>query len=361
MTAKVKNLKAVARLMTIAFCSVLVFATCSKNDLDLEESLPIEGITMEQYVKEIVLPYVADGKVNSCELIADNGKEVYRIDVANTVVSYRFVVKVEAGKIEAVLTGNNFVRAKSSSSGVDEEDFISDEEARGIALNLTRGGQITLCRLSYIHGEAEYEVVVINGEFTYQIFIDGYTGIINRFTRDSTPITIPVNPDNPQTNVTAEAAQSIALAKVGGGIVARVETHYAPHGIDFHVIIVNGNYRYCVHINASKGTVVNMHVHPITTVDPKANGYAAAISAEEAKAIAIQSVGGCDSGEGGDVVAMSARADCICVVTECKLEYKPHLGGLTYHIHVAKGQYEYCVELSATTGDVFKVEARYKP
>ena len=346
----VNNLKNVARLMTIALCSMLIFAACSKDNIT--EEPPIDGITMEQYAQEIVLAYVPDGKVISSKLTTAAGVDVYHIEIANSVVSYGFVVKPAAGVLEGTLIKKENLMVTKSAGDVDWDDFISDDDARDIALNLTGGGEITLCKLTYIHGEAEYEVHVVNGDLTYEIFIDGYTGIINRFVRYSTPIvTIPTypgypdnpNPNYPETNVTAETAQTIALAKVGGGTVARVETKYHPHGIEFNVLIVNGDLKYCVHINANTGYIINLHADQITTVAANAYGYTPAVSADNAKAIAIQSAGG--SG----------------IVTECKLEYKPHLGALSYHIHVAKGQYEYCVELNAATGVVFKVEPRYKP
>ena len=216
-------------------------------------------------------------------------------------------------------------------------------------LYLAGGGEVTLCKLTYVHGEAEYEVVVVDGTMTYEIFIDGYTGIINRFTRYSTPIVIPpsypenpTNSENPQTSATIETAKNTALARVEGGTVARVETKYHKHGTEFHVLIVNGDYRYCVHVDASTGYVVNLHSDQITMIASNAYGYTPTISENQAKTIAIQSA------DGG-------------IVTECKLEYKKHLATLIYHVHVAKEQYEYCVEVNANTTAVLKVEPRYKP
>jgi len=146
-----------------------------------------------------------------------------------------------------------------------------------------------------------------------------------------------------QVNYTAEQAQSAALDAVGGGTVARTETHYPPHGgAEYKILIVSGNYRFCVHVDGYGGNVTNYHADLITKTGPSAYGYSAAVSAEKAKSIAVEKAGG-------------------GVVTDCNLDYKPHIGALTYHIHVANGQYEYCVELSAETGDVYKVEPRYKP
>jgi len=83
----------------------------------------------------------------------------------------------------------------------------------------------------------------------------------------------------------------------------------------------------------------------ITKVGPGGypNGAKVAIDADKAKAMAIKNAGG--SG----------------VITECNLDYKPHVGAMTYHIHVSNGEYEYCSEIDASTGTVYKVEQRYKP
>jgi len=147
-----------------------------------------------------------------------------------------------------------------------------------------------------------------------------------------------------QAKTTAEDAKNTALAKVGGGTVVRVETKYPPHGMEYKVMIVAGDNRHDVHISAGSGQIINYHADKITKTAPHAQGRntAGIISAEQAKSIAIKAA------DGG-------------IITDCNLDYPPHLAALTYHIHVGKGQYEYCVELYAATGVVFKVEPRYKP
>jgi len=146
-------------------------------------------------------------------------------------------------------------------------------------------------------------------------------------------------------NYTAEDAQNIALEKVGYGTVARTETHYTPRGsIEYHVIIVDDEYRHDVHVSAYNGSITEYKIDMITKTGRAAYQYGgiAVISAEDAKSIAIQYTG---SG----------------FITDCKLDYTPRVRTLTYHVHVAIGQYEHCVELDASTGSVNKVEPRYKP
>jgi beta-lactamase regulating signal transducer with metallopeptidase domain/uncharacterized membrane protein YkoI len=166
-----------------------------------------------------------------------------------------------------------------------------------------------------------------------------------------TPVTtLLVKPDvygypPAQANITPEAAQISALARVGGGTVARTETRYLRHGgMEYKVIVVNGDYKYNVHINAYDGNIINYHMDQITKARPRTyySNTEPVVSADRAKSVAIQNAGG-------------------GIVTDCNLDYKPHIGALTYHIHVANGQYEYCLELDAATGVVYKVEQRHKP
>ena len=351
---KLNDFKNVIRLMTILLCGVLVFTACN-NDIidDALETNELESIITGAQAIEAALVYFPGGVVKSCELINndddDDESEIKLYNVAISLKEDNFGVFVNAISAAVEWITNE---ADIISRSVDFNNFIGDDEARSIALNLAGGGQITLCRLSYNNGEAEYEVGVINGDMTYFITIDAYTGEVVRFTRDSitqpndptepsTPTT-PTTPTTPATNVTIENAKSIALSRVGGGTIARVETKYHKHGVEFNVLIVKGDYRYCVHVNSSTGYVSNMHTDLITTVASNAYGYSAAVSSNQAKTIAIQCAGG-------------------GIVTECKLEYKKSSGALIYHVHVANGQYEYCVEINASSSAVIKIEPRYKP
>ncbi|MDR0293777.1 MAG: M56 family metallopeptidase [Oscillospiraceae bacterium] len=81
---------------------------------------------------------------------------------------------------------------------------------------------------------------------------------------------------------------------------------------------------------------------PVATVDANIYDTAGIIEADEAKAIAIETAGG-------------------GVVTECRLENRPLEKFLVYHVHVAVGQWEHCVEIIAETGSIHKHEPRYKP
>jgi uncharacterized membrane protein YkoI len=200
----------------------------------------------------------------------------------------------------------------------------------------------------YIKGDIDMDNLdVYLGQIRNHLLNLNETG--TEFTRDLTPPTgkPPVTPgtaNRQQAKVSIEDAVNTALATTGGGTVVRVETKNPPHGMEYIIMIVDGDNRYNVHVNANSGQINNYHTDRITKVAHNAKGRdtSGIISAESAKSIALKIA------DGG-------------IITDCNLDFPPHLGVLTYHIHVGKGQYEYCVELFASTGVVFKVEPRHKP
>lgn len=146
-----------------------------------------------------------------------------------------------------------------------------------------------------------------------------------------------------QPAISAEEAEDIALDAAGGGVVARAELKFPRHGAEYKIIIVDDEYRYDVHVDGSNGTVRKFKSHQIYRISASAynSGTVASIDADSAVDIAIEMA------EGG-------------IVTDCTLSYKRHPGILAYHIHIADGQYETCIEIDAVSGDVFKVEHRIK-
>lgn len=260
------------------------------------------------------------------------------------------------------------------SDTLNMNSFIGDERAKAIALEHVGDGQVTKCSLSYQQGGAEYVVEVLAESRSYQFIIDAYTGNVELFTQETVQVEIPktsitsepepqptsttdtpvlpktIEPIAPSTgygyqqaeaNISADSAQAAALSKVGGGTVASIKTKNHRHGTEHKVVIVKDDYKYDVHVSANDGSVLKMKTSPITKVGPNVNNTAAAIDAETAKSLAIQSAGG-------------------GIITECKLQYKRHEGTMAYHIHVANGQYNYCVEVEATTGTIYKVEPKYQ-
>ena len=141
-----------------------------------------------------------------------------------------------------------------------------------------------------------------------------------------------------------ERAREIALAAVGGGIVGRTETLYHKDGGIRHykVLIVHNGYKYDVDVDASDGAIKKMNASRITTTDAHMYDAADTLHTDRVAAIAVEAAGG-------------------GVVTKCGLEHKPREGTLFYHVHVARGEWEYCMEIAPDTGAIRSCKQRYKP
>ena len=292
--------------------------------------------------------------------------------------------------ILAVITGGVLVVYANT---VDMNSFIGDERAQTIALELTGGGQVTVCRLSYDRGEAKYEIGINSGNAAYIIFIDAYTGDLERFTRELTTqtlspqtqvaeqppaVTAPQQPVTPQPQVTPQPpvatapqqpvmpqvpvtqqvqyaitpqqpvmgwgvltpveARSIAMDYFGRGTIVRHETksNY------IKVCIQVGNEHHDIKINYN-GLIREHKVRQISYVNSKAWVYdhSSLIGFDRAAALAIGMMGG--NG----------------VVIENELDFKKNVG-LVYKIKVVIDQMEHTMEMYASNGSIYKFESKYK-
>ena len=155
----------------------------------------------------------------------------------------------------------------------------------------------------------------------------------------------PLNTAESNTIINREQAKEIAVMLIGGGVAARAETKFDIDGVITHykvIAVFDGN-RYDIDINAHDGDLLNMKMDRITTIDANVTDTTGALGADKAKAIAEESVGG-------------------GIVTQCRLELKPLDNIFVYHVHVADGEYEFCVEIDARTGALnHETDMRHKP
>jgi len=291
---------------------------------------------------DIVLTVVPNGKVSSVTVTETHeGLPVYKVSVVDGGTRYEFFVNTATGHVEG-FTKEELIAPPMAANTLRMDAFISDKQAQATALEHAGGGYITKCLLSHSDGGgAVYEVGVLNGSVSYVFVINAYTGEVKRYTRAAAPVQATPAPPAAvaQAAPTTRANTSVenaALARVGGGTVVRVETKHKKNGtVEYKVIIVNGDNRYDVTVTGNSVTKVN--THRITQV----YNTAGLVDVESAKSLAIQRAGG-------------------GIVTEVKLDFKKRENISLYHIHVGRGQNEYCVKINAVTGVVQSVDNKHK-
>ena len=150
---------------------------------------------------------------------------------------------------------------------------------------------------------------------------------------------IPILKDNE--SMSFKQIKEIALAEVGGGAVALVETKNDLKGeiVYYTVTITYNESRYEVDVDRRDGAVKNIKAEWITTVDANVSDISGTIEADRAKIIATKNVDG--------------------VVIMCKLENEPLENIFIYHIHVAKDEtWKYCMFVDAVTGSIYRIEQK---
>ena len=140
--------------------------------------------------------------------------------------------------------------------------------------------------------------------------------------------------------ISEEQAKQAALETAGGGSVVKIK-FTTDDGIKVYEIdIINGNYEYEITVHAETGKILDVDKERIHSANPGEStepGQDAIISQEEASAIALEAAGG------GSVVKIKLDTDD---------------GVKVYEVDVINGNFEYEIEILASTGDVLKTEKK---
>lgn len=147
----------------------------------------------------------------------------------------------------------------------------------------------------------------------------------------------PINANVAQANViSVDQARSIALEKVGGGQVVKTELDYEKHGAEYEVLVVQGEMKYEVDINAYNSSVIKIEKRPIDQI--KIAVTSDMISPAKAKEYAINQTG-------------------TGVVVDCELEYED--GVAIYEVEVMKDNVKYEYTINAVTSAILKSEVKH--
>lgn len=216
------------------------------------------------------------------------------------------------------------------------------DKALEIILARTGGGTVVKCELDYI-GNADtgirvYEIEVINGNTKYEVEIGVDDLKIYSFeesisTKDRSAA-LPA-----ATDITAEKAVEIALAKTGGGETTKWELNGKGSHKVYRIEIVSETIKYTMDVRASDSEIMNYKEKEVNpdkinkTSQPTTNPIL--IEADEAKKIALDR-------------AVSGK------VEECELDLEK--GVWIYEIEIKDGKTEYEADINAETGEILKFE-----
>lgn len=194
--------------------------------------------------------------------------------------SMKLVTKLLAGTLVigglgvsmyTTMAGNELVAAKTNElvQTIDTETttstkVISVEKAKEIALDASKGGQVTRVHLEEEYGQKEYEIEIINQDIEYDVDLDAVTGKILKMDQDSQDNDYDYNDDNYELQnvspkISLEEAKKIALTKVKGTVVeVSVDDDYQ---LVYEVEINTNDYREAeVEVDAMTGDILTVEM-----------------------------------------------------------------------------------------------------
>lgn len=192
------------------------------------------------------------------------------------------VVLIAAIFVLALAFISDSVYAASNAKGANIEAAttaaaeISAEQAKEIALDYVGGGTVTKCTRDYENGKQVYEIAIVYGDKKYEMDIGVYDSEITDYEEkyrningNSYPSTVDSTSSASQsqasaaTEISAEQAKEIALARAGGGSVTKCKLDYENGKQVYEIEIVNGNKKYEMDVGVYDSQITDYEVETI--------------------------------------------------------------------------------------------------
>lgn len=148
----------------------------------------------------------------------------------------------------------------------DTTTKVTVENVKEIALTTVGGGTVTKCEMENKDGRSVYDITVIHGDKKYEMNINASTAKLTNYTINTidqsgnsttfSSSSLSTSTQSSTSEIISSKAQSIALARVGGGIVTKCKTDYEHRRLVYEVEIRYNGWEYEIDIDAATGEVV---------------------------------------------------------------------------------------------------------
>lgn len=172
------------------------------------------------------------------------------------VLSMVFTVFLALGVFSFFVVNSQSIDARVAVMGPGAGNYIGIEQAKAIAIERAGGGQVIKSELDYEDHGAEYELIVVNGDFRYDIDINAYTGTVMKMeSKNIDRLKMPVRADM----ISPARAKEIAIGQAGGGIVFDCELDYDDGMAVYEIELMRDNVKYEYDINAYTGSILKSY------------------------------------------------------------------------------------------------------
>ncbi len=210
-------------------------------------SLPAEAkqITSLKKAKQTAKRKVPGATVNKVEMDTENGKTVYEVTLVKKNKKYDLKYRSSDGKLIKYEW-----ELPNTSYSIQNKKNIKKSKIKKKARQKVKGAKITSVRLSIDDGLSEYKVHMTKGTRRYTLVYNAKSGKLLEYEWKLT------NKSSKTSNIGKTKAKQIALKKVPGATVIKIEYEKDDGIAIYEVELLKGSYEYDIKINAKTGAIL---------------------------------------------------------------------------------------------------------
>lgn len=205
---------------------------------------------------------IQGAEIISATLEYDDGTE-YEVKFRTASLYGEYVIHPETGSVleREIKIGENPSFGGSGSSGVNSGNVIGREQVTELAKNQVNGAVVTDVDLEWEHGRYEYEVEMYKDSTKYKLTFDAVTGnLISQKSETEDWSWYHTGSENASSNTSAdigmERAKQIALDRVPGATVRKIERDYDDGRLIYEGELYKDGWEYDFEIDGATGAVL---------------------------------------------------------------------------------------------------------
>lgn len=219
----------------------------SVSTLSSADATYAKKITSIDQAKEKALKKVKNAVVTEVEKDYENGKAVYEVTLVKNTKKYELIYRASNGKLISYGWEENGAKADSSNNRISKSD------CKKLAKNKVKKGSIIRVTGKYEDGIYVYTVKMKKGNKKYTLEYHAGNGKLLEYEWD-----LVTKTSSKSSYIGTTKAKNIALSKVPGATVKKVELDKDDGIAVYEVELVSGQYEYEIKIDAKTGKILEV-------------------------------------------------------------------------------------------------------
>lgn len=234
-----KNKFLLFTLFSLALCIISACLTGTQSEA--------KQLTSINDAKKAAKKHVSSAQVTSVEMDTEKGATVYEVELIKKNKEYNLKFRASDGKLLEYEW-----ELPNTSYSIQNKANIAKKTIKKKALKLIKKGTVSSVRLTIDDGLAEYKVAVKKGNRQYKLLYNAKNGKLLEYEWKL----VSSSSSSSGKNISSQEAQNIALKKVPGATVIKVEYDKDDGVAVYEIELKKDGFEYDIKIDAKSGKIL---------------------------------------------------------------------------------------------------------